>query len=119
VKLTLSGDGPEISQFAALEYAANLDSLIYHSAIDGPRVHSLAAPAGSSWPELVSGKWRWRRLVNDETCLDPIADAAAISSYAVNRNHIFGRFRIATFGHITVAILVRHTDTPVYAIKLE
>jgi hypothetical protein len=96
-----------------------LDSLIYYSANDSPRVYSLTPPAGSNWPELVSKNWTWRCLLSDGNRLDPIADAAAISSYPVNKKHIFGRFRIATFGQTAVAILVRHTDTPVYAMKLK
>ena len=32
--------------------------------------------------------------------------------------HAFGRFRIASFGALDLAILVRHVDSPVYAMRL-
>ena len=111
-------DQPMISEYAALEYAPNLDRLIYYSAKDGPRIFSIAAPPGSTWPELIAGAWTWRSLLCDDNHLDPIAHAAAKSAYGVNRDHTFGRFRVATYGETDLAILVRHTDTPVYAIKL-
>ena len=50
--------------------------------------------------------------------LDPIRDAASRSRYAVNRAQTFGRFRIASLGAIDLAVLVRHIDTPVYAMRL-
>jgi len=49
-----------------------------------------------------------------ECVADPIAHAAALSAHGVNRDHTFGRFRVVTYGETEVAILVRHTDTPVY-----
>jgi hypothetical protein len=119
VRLSSIGDQPMISEYAALEYAPNLDRLIYYSANDGPRIFSIAAPPGSSWAELTGDAWRWRSLLYDDNRLDPIAHAAAMSAYGVNRNHTFGRFRVATYGETELAILVRHTDTPVYAMKLK
>jgi hypothetical protein len=62
--------------------------------------------------------WTSRHLISNPNTLDPIADAAALSVHAINRKQIFGRFRIATYGKIDVAILVRHCDTPVYAMRL-
>jgi hypothetical protein len=57
--------------------------------------------------------------LTDEKCeLDPIADAAMATRYAANLTHTFGRFRVATFGERDVAILVRHVDSPVYAMAL-
>ena len=47
-----------------------------------------------------------------------IADAARHSRFPVNLSHAFGRFRVATFGAMDVAILVRHVDSPVYAMRL-
>jgi len=32
--------------------------------------------------------------------------------------HTFGRFRVASWGSIDVALLIRHVDTPVYALRL-
>jgi hypothetical protein len=118
VRLSSIGDQPMISEHAALEYAPNLDRLIYYSANDGPQIFSIAAPPGSSWPELTGGAWRWRSLLHDDR-LDPPAHAAAMSAYGVNRNHTYGRFRIASCGETELAVLVRHTDTPVYAMKLK
>lgn len=113
IPLKSTGNKPLISEFAALEYAANLDKFVYYSANDGPQIYSIAAPAGSS---LTSGTWTWQLANNDG--LDPIVDAQAISRHAVNRSHTFGRFRIATYEKIDLAILVRHIDTPVYALRL-
>lgn len=118
LRLYASGDQPKISEYAALEYAPNLDRLVYYSANDGPHIYSIAAPAGSKWSDLIAGAWNWNKLLNDENNLDPVAHAHAISSCAVNTSHTFGRFRVATYGTIDLAILVRHTDTPVYAMRL-
>jgi len=54
-----SGDRPEISEYAALEYAPNGKRFVYYSANDGPHVYSIAAPAGAEWPELTAGTWNW------------------------------------------------------------
>jgi hypothetical protein len=118
VRLSSSDARPQISAHAALEYAPNLDRFVYYSAKDGPQAYSIAAPAGSKWSELTHRAWIWNRLVHDSNNLDPIADAHAISSYAINKAHTFGRFRIAAYDSIDVAILVRHTDTPVYAMRI-
>ena len=112
VRLSSSGDRPKISEYAALEYAPNLDRLVYYSANDGPHIYSIAAPAGSKWSDLIAGAWNWHKLLNDKNNLDPVSHAHAISSYAMNTAHTFGRFRVATYGTIDVAILVRHTDSP-------
>ena len=117
-QLSSSGDRPKISECAALEYAPNGKRFVYYSANDGPQIYSIAAPAGSEWPELTAGVWNWDKLLDDRNNLDPVADAHAISSCAVNRSHTFGRFRVATYGTVDVAILVRHIDTPVYAMRL-
>ena len=54
----------------------------------------------------------------EAVCVGPIADAANHSRYPVNLSQTFGRFRIASFGTIDVAMLVRHVDSPVYAMRL-
>ena len=66
----------------------------------------------------MSGTWIWRRVRNENNNLNPIADAQAISSHAANTSHTFGRFRVASYSGTDVAILVRHIDTPVYAMRL-
>ena len=116
-QLSCFGDRPVISEYAALEYAPNLDRFVYYSANDGPQIYSMAAPSGSSWSQLITGVWTWRSISNNDNRLDPIAHAAAMSKYPVNKDHTFGRFRVATYGRTDVAILVRHTDTPVYAMR--
>jgi hypothetical protein len=118
VPLSSRGDRPRLSPYAALEYSPVLDRLIYYSASDGPRLHSIIAPAGSSWSQLTQDDWTWRSLLDSANVLNPVADAQASSSHAVNVHHTFGRFRVATYGTIDIAILVRHTDSPVYAMRL-
>lgn len=118
VRLSSSEDRPGISPYAALEYAPNLDRFVYYSANDGPQIYSIAAPADSKWSDLTNSTWIWNRLINDANKLDPISDAQAISSSAINKAHTFGRFRLAAYGSVDVAILVRHTDTPVYAMRI-
>jgi hypothetical protein len=118
VRLVSCGNQPVISEYAALEYAPNLDQFVYYSANDGPQVYAIKAPAGSGWSQVTEGSWTWRCILNDDNRLDPISHAQALSSYGVNRSHTFGRFRVATYGETDVAILVRHTDTPVYAMRL-
>ena len=117
-RLPPTGDQPVISEYAALEYAPNLDRFVYYSANDGPQIHSITAPSGSGWSPLTSGVWAWASLLERRNSLNPIAHAQAMSKYSVNTSHTFGRFRVATYGRTDVAILVRHTDTPVYAMRL-
>ena len=117
-RLSSSGDRPVLSNFASIEYAAHLDRLVYYSANDGAKIYSIEVPPGSGWEELTAGIWTWQCLLDDQNRLDPIADAYNIASYQVNRSHTFGRFRIASYGDADLAILVRHTDTPVYAMRL-
>lgn len=118
VPLSSFGGKPTITQYAAIEYAPNLDQFVYYSANDGPDIYSITAPPGATWSQLTAGAWTWRSILSAGNSLDPIADAQALSSYTVNRSHTFGRFRIATYGGTDVAILVRHIDTPVYAMRL-
>jgi hypothetical protein len=117
-RLSSDGDQPVISECAALEYAPNLDQFVYYSANDGPEIYSISSPAGSTWHRLVAGVWTWRSLLKEGNRLDPVTQAASLSSYVVNVSHTFGRFRVATYGQTDVAILVRHVDTPVYAMRL-
>jgi hypothetical protein len=107
---------PRIAEYAALEYAPNLDRLIYYSAQDGAFVHTIAAPKGSGWSVLTTGEWEWAHAPTDG--LNPVEDARARSRHAGNWRHTFGRFRVASWGSIDVALLIRHVDTPVYALRL-
>ena len=113
-----SAPRPLIRPFSALEYAANLDAFIYYSATHGAAIFSVSAPDGPSIREYVDGTWQWQHLLDRNNTLDPIVDAQALSSCEVNRDHTFGRFRVASFGSTDLAILVRHIDSPVYALRL-
>ena len=101
------GPKPRIQEYAALEYAPRIQSLVYYSAADGAVMYSI------DWDDEA----HWRAL-SAPSSLDPIADAAAQSRHHVNRAHTFGRFRIAHFDNADLAILVRHVDSPVYACLL-
>jgi hypothetical protein len=101
------GNKPHIHEYAALEYSEGLGSLVYYSAADGAVVYAI------DW----DGEARWHALSTPDS-LDPITDAAAQSHHHVNRAHTFGRFRVAHFGEVDLALLVRHVDSPVYAIRL-
>ncbi len=116
--LRSTGSKPTIASYAALEYAPNLDKLIYFSAKDGGRMYSIEPPIGSSVSQLADGCWTWRSMVDSTNDLDPIADARSHSAYTVSHWHTFGRFRIATYGPIDIAILVRHIDSSVYVSRL-
>ena len=118
VRLSCSGDQPVLAEFAALEYAPNLHRFVYFSAKNGPRLYSITEPDGSSWPQLTNGAWKWRCILNADNRLDPIAHAATNTKYDLNRDHTFGRFRVATYGIFDLAVLIRHVDTPVYAMML-
>jgi len=109
---------PVVNDFAAIEYGQNLNSFVYFSACDGPSVYSITAPAAESYSEHVAGVWSWRNLLDAENKIEPITDAQSRSAYGTNSRHTFGRFRIASFGSTDVAVLVRHIDSPVYAMKL-
>jgi hypothetical protein len=107
-----------LSPYAALEYAPGHDCFVYYSANHGGDIYAIQPPSGSAWLELVSGTWRWSRLSAIEPDFDPIEDAAVVTACNINRTNTFGRFRVANFGNIDLAILIRHVDTPVYAMKL-
>ena len=101
------GPKPHIQEYAALEYSTAIRSLVYFSARDRGMVHAI------NWDDEA----RWRAL-SEPSSLDPVSDAAAQSRHHVNRAHTFGRFRIAHFDDADIAILVRHVDSPVYAMRL-
>ena len=102
-----AGKVPSIREYAALEYSPILDTLVYYSAVDGNHVYAADCGARAHW-----------QVVTARAALDPIADAAAGSRYPLNLAHTFGRFRIAHFDDVDLAILVRHVDSPVYAMRI-
>ena len=115
--LTSVGQKPRLQPFAALEYAPNIARLVYFSPVDDGIVYTIAPS-----PERVSRglleEWNWQAQRPASGTLRPIADAAGRSRFGVNLSHVFGRFRIASFDNVDVAILVRHVDSPVYAWRL-
>jgi len=102
-----AGERPTIREYAAIDYSPRLGSFVYYSAGDGRSVYTIRWTDRANWRELTSGG-----------PLDPVADAASATRHAINRAQTFGRFRVAHFGDADVAILVRHTDSPVYAMRL-
>ncbi len=119
VTLSSSGTKPRLRGCAALDFAPNLDAFLYCSATDGGQVYSIEPTSGSTWPELRQATWVWQSMLDPGNHLDPIEDAAARTSHQINRGHTFGRFRVATYGSDDIAILVRHVDSPVYAMRLD
>jgi hypothetical protein len=101
-----------------MEYAPNIDRLVYFSPLDGSIVYTIAAPRASASRDKFVGEWTWHAYEPAAGTLDPIRDAASRSRYPVNLSQTFGRFRIASFGAIDLAVLVRHVDSPVYAMRL-
>jgi hypothetical protein len=101
------GVKPHVQEYAALEYSAGIQSLVYYSASDGAVVYAIDWDGEASW-----------RALSAASSLNPVSDAAAKSRHHVNRAHTFGRFRIAHFDDADLAILVRHVDSPVYAMRL-
>ncbi len=105
--LLSSGERPALAEFAALQFAPSGGHLTYTAPRDRGAVFAI---------DIDGEGCHWRRI--DETVLDPFADAARHSHYPVNRDHLFGRLRIATYADVELAILVRHVDSPVYALRL-
>ena len=118
VRLNSAGSKPVLRPCAAMEYAPNIDRLVYFSPLDGSIVYTIAAPRASASRGKLVGQWTWHADDPAAGTLDPIRDAASCSRYPVNLSQTFGRFRIASFGAIDLAVLVRHVDSPVYAIRL-
>ena len=118
VRLKSAGSKPVLRPYAAMEYAPKLDRLVYFSPLDGGIVYTIAAPRTSAARDKFVGHWTWHAYEPAAGTLDPIRDAASRSSYPVHLSQTFGRFRIASFGAIDLAVLVRHVDSPVYAMRL-
>jgi hypothetical protein len=118
VRLKSAGSKPALRPYAAMEYAPNIDQLVYFSPMDGGIVYTIAAPCGRASRDKFIEQWTWHAYEPAADTLDPIGDAASRSRYPVNRSQTFGRFRIASFGVIDLAVLVRHVDSPVYAMRL-
>ena len=115
VHLESVGQKPVLQPYAALEYAPNLGRLVYFSPLDGGTVCTIATPRERS---SRFEAWTWLAHHTVAGSLQPITHAARHSRFPVSVPHAFGRFRIAAFEGIDVAILVRHVDSPVYALRL-
>ena len=89
----------------------------YRISGDAPDLGLAPTPVGTRYLEDWDGEAAWR-LLSAPASLDPVDDAAGESRYHVNQSHTFGRFRVAHFDEFDLALLVRHVDSPVYAMRL-
>lgn len=80
---------------------------MYYSALDGPSMYAIDIRDEAHWQKIAAAD-----------SIDPITDAAAQSEFSVNLSHTFGRFRIASFAELELAVLVRHVDSSVFAMRL-
>ena len=86
--------------------------------MDRGALYTIAPPKAGTFRDAVNEHWTWHAQVPPIGTLDPIADGRRRSRGPVNLAHVFGRFRVASFDGIDLAILVRHVDSPVYAMRL-
>jgi hypothetical protein len=112
------GCKPALQPYAALEYAPNVGQLLYFSPLDNGIVYTIEGPHGGASSDKFVAPWIWHAYELAGNAIEPIADAASRSRFPLNKSHVFGRFRIASFGAIDLALLVRHIDSPVYAMRL-
>ena len=117
-RIESAGSKPVLQPYAAMAYAPNLACVVYFSPLDNGTVYLVAPHEARRSSDALSGKWTWRSCQPAAGTRDPIADAARRSRYPVHLSQAFGRFRIASFGAIDLAVLVRHVDTPVYVMRL-
>lgn len=118
--VSASGARPALMPYAALEFSMRLDCFVYFCGRSGAAIHLLQAPTDDKRSCGV-GRWRWEERTPPEESLDPIRDAAMHSTRVAHPDHVFGRFRLVEYGDadpMTLAILVRHVDSPVYAMRL-
>ena len=117
-RIASCGDKPRLQPYAALEYAPNIRRLVYFSALDRGALYTIARPEMIDTHTRIDAGWTWHAHARPVDALEPIADAQRHSRGPVSSAHVFGRFRIASFSGVDVAILVRHLDSPVYALRL-
>ncbi|MEP7207462.1 MAG: hypothetical protein ABI920_11025 [Casimicrobiaceae bacterium] len=115
--LAAEGEKPALHPFASLQYLPGSDRLVYFSPLDAGTIHTIA-PADASHPNAGRSTWRW-------TAHRPVQEASSLAITAHDahspgsRAHAFGRFRVATFDGIEIAILVRSYDAPVLAWRFD
>jgi hypothetical protein len=107
VPVQSSGDKPRLSEYASLEYSPRLQRIVYFSAVNKADVFAIDLTDEARWSKLTSTNTR-----------DPIDDAIRQSRSRLSVTHTFGRFRVASYRTVDIAILVRHVDSPVYAMRL-
>jgi len=112
LEFVASAGQPRLSAYAALEYSPRLDSLIYYSACDGDKVWRVQRHS-MDWSRAT-----WSHLTEPGNPLDPVQNALELSRHPVHKGHTFGRFRLAGFKDMDLAVLVRHVDTPVYVMRV-
>jgi hypothetical protein len=118
VRLRSVGSKPVLRPFAALEYAPGSARLVYFSPLDEGVVYTIAPSQERGSGRGTIDEWTWWAHQPTPGTLRPIAAAASCSRFAAHVSHVFGRFRIATFDSVEVAVLVRHVDSPVYVWRL-
>src|ERR1019366_3041623 len=118
VRIKSVGCKPVLQPYAAMEYAPNMARLGYFFPLDNGGVYYVEGPHGRGSSDKFVGAWTWHAYEPAANTLRPIADAASRSRFPLNLSHAFGRFRIASFGAIDLALLVRHVDSPVYTMRL-
>jgi hypothetical protein len=118
VRLRSVGPKPVLRPFAALDYAPTIARLVYFSPLDDGIVYTIAPTRERAFSSGASDEWAWHAHEPAFGTLRPIADAAGRSRIPRHVSHVFGRFRVATFGNVDVAILIRHVDSPVYVQRL-
>jgi hypothetical protein len=118
VSLESAGSKPVLRAYAALQYAPSMGRLVYFSPLDEGIVYTIAAAQPRASRDNFFAPWTWHAHAPAAGTLNPIRDAASRSRYRVNLSQSFGRFRITSFGAIDLAVLIRHVDSPVYAMRL-
>lgn len=119
VRVRESGSRPPIQEYSALEYSAALESIVYYTARSGTRISLLQAPTTDVNQTLAADGWKWRPGTAKGNALDPVTDAAAHSRFSHHKDHVFGRFRVLDYSDMTLAVLIRHVDSPVYSVRLK
>tara|TARA_R110002095_G_scaffold101165_3_gene88949 strand:- start:575 stop:1894 length:1320 start_codon:yes stop_codon:yes gene_type:complete len=104
--------------YASLEYAPTMNALIYCSAANAGELFCIRKDGSSNIADPNRATCSWEGITAATNQLNPITDAAKTSQHPTNLKQTFGRFRVASYDGVDIGILIRHIDSPVYAIKL-